>query len=292
MRRQLFSPLAGRSITCFVIRIDPSTEVRSMKSKMLCGTALAAAALAAAPVAASAHSAANNSMYTYWFRGTVAAAPAAAANAAPGSAEQFQVNVSLADKGAQHFLNKNGTTLTFTTGPKSVFIAINPSPTGRGNVPSNTTAASLMVGDPVAVQITAPAGMTTRNVLALPVAKVWDYAHQAKVTGALYHFVGKIAAIDSVHGKLTLKDATLDRPAAKPYKLGNGSVTLTFDVATTFLNKEAGVQSLIAPTDLRIGQTIDASLRTDARGTALSALVAAPLWRITHEGPLAQSATS
>src|SRR5262249_21293070 len=135
MRRRLKG--APRGTTPARPSSSPSPEVGTMKRKALCGIALAAAALGgAAPAAAATQAAKAAPLYHYWFRGTVAAAPA------PGTST-FAMNVTMADKGAQHFLDKNGTSLTFNAVPTTSFIAIEAAPSGRGNVPVATNVSTL-----------------------------------------------------------------------------------------------------------------------------------------------------
>jgi hypothetical protein len=214
----------------------------------------------------------------YWFRGTVVAAPA------PG-VSQFQVHVTMANANAWHFISRNGSILTFNSVPTTAFIAIDAAPSGRGNVPVAASIAALRAGDPVAVQIWARPGLTTRQVLAQPATKVWDFVNQVKVTGPIFRVVGKVAAVDAVGLKVTLQDAMYEGPRGAKVPLA-GLVPLTFDAGTLFLNYVNRLPNLIASTGLVAGETVTASLRTTAPVPDLAALESMALWRVVHYTPV------
>ncbi len=249
------------------------------KTKFLGGVGTAAAVLAlAAPAAA-----ATPKNHLYWFQGKVAVTPAAGAS-------QLAVNVSMADRAANRFINRHGSTLNFTVDASTSYVAVTAAPSGRGNVPNPSSQAMLHAGDSVSVAVWAPAKTKVRDLLATPAQKVTDYATAAKVTGFNYGFTGKLISVDQAANKLTMWVQSADRPWGTTRQIGR-RVVFTIDPSTLFLNWDHKIPSLLLPSDLPARSKITIHLRAP-RGTKLNALLTQPLWRVAHFGPLPASTTS
>lgn len=227
------------------------------------------------------------STYTYWFEGTVAATPAAGSS-------QVAVNVTMANRGVHRFFKNHAGPITFTFGPSTSFVAVNPAPSGRGNVPSPTTSATLVAGHKIDVLINAPRDAKMASVLAVPAARITDRTNAVVPTGFNYTFRGTLKSVTFAPGgaaaSLTMVIHRAYRPWGTSYGL-NREVTFTIDPATLFVNWERNVPSLIMPSDIPAGQTVWARIRAP-RGTRLATLLTQPLWRVAHFGPLPATATS
>jgi hypothetical protein len=221
-------------------------------------------------------------VHTYWFQGTVAATPVAGST-------QFGLNVTMANRGVHRFFNTHAGPITFSVSPTTSFVAVQPAPSGRGNVPIASNGTILQAGHKLDVMVNAPASASMAQVLATPATKITDRTAAVTPTGFNYGFRGKVVAIDLATGKLTLNINRAYRPSGPSYGL-NRTVTFSFDVNTLFLNWQSGTPSLIVPTDVPAGQQVTVHVRAP-RGTRVASLLTLPLWRVAHFGTLPATTT-
>jgi len=253
-----------------------------MKKKALFTTLTATLALA---VAGPAHAQQAKKMDLYWFQGTVASAPAAAQ---ANGTSALAVNITMRNLGAQRWFKSHANPVTFTVGAGTSYVAIVPSAAGRGNVPQTMSSTSLAVGHPIAITVLAPHNAKMREILAAPAEKVADFVNATPRTGFGYRFDGKVLANDTVNGKLTVRVTKSTKPWGTSKR--NRTVVFTYDAATTFVNWQSSTPSLILPTDVKVGENFAVTVRAP-RGTNLETLLAQPLWRVAHYGPLAVTTT-
>jgi hypothetical protein len=225
---------------------------------------------------------------TYIFRGVVAATPvaptAATSTTAPGTNGSVQVQVNAGNKAA--VLKLGAAADTFFTVPLAPATQV--MSWSAENKPVAATAASLQVGDPVALTIMGAKDATLAQLLATAPTRIDDYLLSTKPHGRLFLFQGTTAAIDMVNHTITVNIVKTNWRAG--YALRGASMTETFKwdpAKTTFVDFHGAKPHLFGAANVKVGDSVTVKIISANYDSALSTLLGDSAWRINDHEPMA-----
>jgi hypothetical protein len=223
----------------------------------------------------------------YIFRGTIAAAPvAAAASSTPAAAAMGSVQVQVNSGNKAAVLKLGAAADTYFSVPLAATTQV--MSWSAENKPSAAAVATLQVGDPVALTIMGAKNATLAQLLATAPTRIDDYLLSTKPHGRLFLFAGTTAAIDLVNHTITVNiDQTNWRAG---YALRGASMTETFKwdpAKTTFVDFHAGKPKLFGAANVKVGDRVTVKIISANYDSVLSTLLGDSAWRINDHEPMA-----
>jgi hypothetical protein len=220
---------------------------------------------------------------TYVFRGAVFAAPGAGATT-------VQVQINSGNKAAtlkmgNLLANGNPSAVLLNASTNLVSWSADNKPLSNPNL-----AASIQVGDPVAVTIVGPRNATIAQLLALPATRVDDYVLSTKPHGRLFLFDGSAVGVDTVAHTITLNITKTNWRAGYALKSASASSTETFTydpAKTMFVTWQHGKAHLVTPAQIVAGDHVTIKIFMVNYDSRLGSLLANPAWRVNLHEPAA-----
>lgn len=225
----------------------------------------------------------------YVFRGVVAAVPTvtATSSTSTGAAAvtgSVQVQLNSGNKAA--VLKLGAAADTFFTVPLAPTTQV--MSWSAENKPMAATAASLQVGDPVALTIMGAKDATLAQLVATAPTRIDDYLLSTKPHGRMFLFAGTTAAIDLVNHTITVNiDKTNWRAG---YALRGASMTETFKwdpAKTTFVDFHGTKAKLFGAANIKVGDRVTVKIISANYDSVLSTLLGNSAWRINDHEPMA-----
>jgi hypothetical protein len=225
---------------------------------------------------------------TYVFRGVVASAPTVTAttSTSTGAAAvtgSVQVQLNSGNKAA---VLKLGTAAdTFFTLPLAPTTHI--MSWSAENKPLVGTAATLQVGDPVALTIMGAKDATLAQLVATAPTRIDDYLLSSKPHGRMFLFAGSATAIDLVNHTITVNINKTNWRAG--YALRGASMTETFKwdpAKTTFVDFHNGKAKLFGAANVKVGDSVTVKIISENYDSVLSTLLNDSAWRINDHEPM------
>jgi hypothetical protein len=243
---------------------------------------LAAAMVVAAPAGAHAAHKAKPAWHwhrgvAYIFRGTLAS---------DATASSVTLNVTGGNRPALRALLGHTGTVTFATNGATKYIVWTANSGGTNDIPALGSYTNLKSGDRVQVTVRGFRGESLAAITSTPAKRVGDWANAIRPPGVLYLFAGKVTAVDTANGKITI-DVRRGNHRALRLLLGQStSQTFTFGTDTVFLHWDALGPHLISPQVVKIGDPLTIRVRT-APKSDLTSVEATAAWRVNDHEPTA-----